>query len=149
MPAGDNEAVMLRRIFVLPVALGLTGATPPTPADPAIAGLFPDAKTAPQIQPGEVTVRYGVKKLPITLIPVRFEPRPERAETSHLWCGLALRESGSLKAGVVTIGTGYTELLSCHRLVAAGAIPSDPNKPRIGLIYETVARVDVDTPRQS
>jgi len=112
----------------------LTTAAFSSPARPIIpSGLFPGIVEAPEIQRGDVTLRLGKEK-PLRLTPVRIEPSRDHVQWANTpWCGVVLTDSADKQQGVVTVGQGYTEVLKCKGLLAAGTLPA----ARIGLIYAT------------
>jgi hypothetical protein len=100
--------------------------------------LFPDARM-PLKPDGEArTVSLGPAET-IEIQPLRFAPLPGRSVTLNTtWCGVVLREAAAAQ-GVVTVGTGITDALSCGHLLEAGPLPASGGSSRLGLVYRTAS----------
>lgn len=119
------------------LSLALSCATTASAVPPSIASeLFPDAIKAPEIQRGGVILQLGPRGS-MRLTPVFVEPARDHAQWANTpWCGVVLT-AGARSQGIVTVGQGYTEVLKCRELLAAGVLQSQGSSPRIGLIYAT------------
>lgn len=117
------------------IALALLAA-PGAAAAEDLQGLFPDA-AGPPVLDRSVAVRLGGGRT-VRLASVRFAPAPGRSEAVNTtWCGLVVQAAGRADQGVVVIGAGPTEALSCDGLKDAGPLPPSGGSPRIGLVYKT------------
>ncbi|WP_236037784.1 hypothetical protein [Belnapia arida] len=70
----------------------------------------------------------------LTLLPVRFAPRVPGFPNQQRWCGLAIGGAGATES-LVTVGTDWTEAVSCDGLREAGEVPAAAGVPRFALIY--------------
>jgi hypothetical protein len=109
--------------------------------------LFPDARMPLKPDGGPRTVALGPAET-IEIQPLRFAPLPGHSVALNTtWCGVVLREAAAAAQGVVTIGTGITDALSCGHLLEAGALPASDGSSRLGLIYRTASpNASVTTP---
>jgi hypothetical protein len=140
--AGETNRRNGVRASILVAALALLSMVPASsskaqPAIPEAQRLFPDAGSGFAADGRQVTLRPD-GTVPVTLRSYRFEPIPGRAETLNaFWCGLVLDSGNGASQAIVTIGSGFSETLSCDRLVESAAMPPAGNVPRLGLIYAT------------
>ncbi|WP_144404613.1 hypothetical protein [Belnapia sp. F-4-1] len=88
-----------------------------------------------------------VRGVTLSLLPVRFAPRVPSFPNQQRWCGVAVDGAGAVES-FVTLGTDWTEAVSCNGLREAGEVPAVGGVPRFALVYEasspnTVLRVPV------
>jgi hypothetical protein len=103
------------------------------------ADLFPDAREP--LKPDGDTRRVSLGGTDaIEIQPVRFTPLPGHSVALNTtWCGVVLRDPSGAAQGVVTVGTGITDVLSCSHLLEAGALPAAGGVARLGLVYRTAS----------
>lgn len=125
------------RLVALPVlATAILMATPAFARDVApLAKLFPMAMDALRLD-RTVTVTMPNGKLQ-RLTSVTFTgPEGSAGGRTTTWCGLVFEPSaGEEEQGVVAVGQGFTEAVSCGGLAEAAAMPSTHTALRIGLRY--------------
>ncbi|MFL5286863.1 MAG: hypothetical protein ACJ8AW_39305 [Rhodopila sp.] len=105
----------------------------------ARAILFPDAQGPLKPDGDARRVSLGGTDT-IEIQPLRFTPLPGHSVALNTtWCGVVLRDPSGVAQGVVTIGTGITDVLSCGHLLEAGALPPAGGVARLGLVYRTAS----------
>lgn len=104
---------------------------------------------------GAVTADVGgarrwqpARDIALTLLPVSFPPAAPSFPNQQRWCGIAVQAGEAALTTLVTLGTGWTETLSCDGLREAGTVPPAAGVPRFALVYaarspNTAVRVPV------
>ena len=104
-----------------------------------VSVLFPDA-SPPIRQDGEPRPLKSHEAIDIVLVSYRFKPSLGLSEAiDTTWCGMVLRDARRPPVGLVTIGKGFTEALTCIGLSEAGTVPSLGDVARIALVYRTAS----------
>jgi hypothetical protein len=120
------------------VILVFAAASGPAGNTTGCLSLFPDAQMPLKPDGGAQTISFDTAGT-IEIDPVRFAPLPGHSVAfSTTWCGVVLRQAGE-RQGVVTVGTGITDALSCGHLLEAGALPEAGETLRLGLVYRTAS----------
>jgi hypothetical protein len=98
--------------------------------------LFPTAASAPTLD-RSVSIHMPDKTM-IKLTSVRFPPAHGQSDNINTYfCGVIVSTPGVANQGVIVIGVGETQEVSCDHLKAAGLLPARGTSPRIGLIFQT------------
>ncbi len=71
----------------------------------------------------------------LSLLPVRFRPARPSFPNQQNWCGLAIGSPDGSATTLVTLGTDWTETVSCNGLREAGEVPAAGGVPRFVLVY--------------